>query len=114
MVLVSLWLWRRRLPSQDLEASCWQGDALVSWMARVRIRAKAPRFGAGDGGAFGHHYLLGGVVVGILPVIGFRVKTLARSMSSAAAAHRVVTLLGTLSRSSSLIRVQRDGVIILA
>ena len=48
-------------------------------MTRVRVRAKAPRFGAGDGGTCLYHYPLGGIVVGILSVTGFRVKTLARS-----------------------------------
>ena len=44
----------------------------------MKIRAKAPRFGAGDGDTRGCHYPLGGVVVGIFPVTGFRVKTQAR------------------------------------
>ena len=51
---------------------------VVSLMTRVKIRAKAPCFGAGDGDTYGCHYPLGGVVVGILSVTGLRVKTLAR------------------------------------
>ena len=51
-------IWRPRAGKASLF------DALVSWMTWVRIRAKALCFGAGDRGAFGCHYLLGGVVVG--------------------------------------------------
>jgi hypothetical protein len=39
---------------------------------------KAPRFSTDNGNACGYHYILGAVVVGILFMTRFRVKTLAR------------------------------------
>ena len=45
---------------------------MVAW---VSCRAKAPCFGAGDGDARGRRYLLEEVVVVLLSVARFRVKT---------------------------------------
>ena len=51
------------------------GDPWVTWMS---CRVKAPRFSADDGDAYGYCIPLGGVIVGLLSVSGFRVKTLVR------------------------------------
>ena len=48
-------------------------------MTRLRLRAKALRFGADDGDICGCPFPLEGVVAGPLPVSRFRVKTLVRS-----------------------------------
>ena len=44
----------------------------------MSCRVKAPRFSADDGDAYGYRIPLGGVIVGLLFVSGFRVKTLVR------------------------------------
>jgi hypothetical protein len=63
--------------------------------------AKAQRFSANSGDACGCHNPLGGVVVVILPVLWFRVKTLDLTVSTAAAVY-VVTLLGASSWSPDI------------
>ena len=67
------------------------------------VRVKAQRLRANGGNACGCCYPLGDVVVAILPVIQFRVKTLDLAVSTAAAL-RVVTLLGASSWSSDSTR----------
>lgn len=70
--------WQQLCPDPDLEACARRGGPGCLFVARVSCRAKTPRFGADDGDACGRRSPLEDVVVVLLSVPEFWVKTLVR------------------------------------